>query len=61
MKRIREKFASLRRSRRGATAIEYGLIVSLIALGAIAAIEGFGAGLGVMWNYISQEVLAAGN
>lgn len=57
MKRIREKFASLRRSRRGATAVEYGLIVSLIAIGAVGGIRAFGGGLGNMWNYIAQEVL----
>lgn len=59
MKRIREKFASLRASRRGATAIEYGLIVSLIALGAMGGIQAFGGGLSNMWTYVSQEVLRA--
>jgi len=59
MKRIREKFASLRTSRRGATAIEYGLIVSLVALGAMGGISAFGGGLSKMWNYVSQEVLRA--
>ncbi len=59
MKRIREKFASLRASRRGATAIEYGLIVSLIALGAMGGIQAFGGGLSNMWNYVADEVLKA--
>jgi pilus assembly protein Flp/PilA len=59
MKRIREKFASLRASRRGATAIEYGLIISLVALGAMGGIQAFGGGLASMWNYVSDEVLKA--
>jgi pilus assembly protein Flp/PilA len=59
MKRIREKFASLRASRRGATAIEYGLIVSLIALGAMGGIQAFGGGLSNMWGYVADEVLKA--
>lgn len=59
LKRIRKTFAVLRASRRGATAIEYGLIVSLIALGAMGGIQAFGGGLGNMWNYVSDEVLRA--
>lgn len=59
MKRIRERFASLRACRRGATAIEYGLIVSLIALGAMGGIQAFGGGLANMWNYVAQGVLNA--
>lgn len=59
MKRIRERFASLRACRRGATAIEYGLIVSLIALGAMGGIQAFGDGLFSMWNYVADEVLRA--
>ena len=59
MKRIRGKFASLRAARRGATAIEYGLIVSLIALGAMGGIQAFGGSLSNMWGYVADEVLKA--
>jgi pilus assembly protein Flp/PilA len=59
LKRIRETFALLRAARGGATAIEYGLIVSLIALGAMGGIQAFGGGLSHMWNYIAEEVLKA--
>lgn len=59
MKRIREKFALFVAERRGATAIEYGLIISLVALGALAGIQGFGGALADMWDYVSQEVLSA--
>jgi pilus assembly protein Flp/PilA len=59
LKRIRETFALLRASRHGATAIEYGLIVSLVALGAMGGIQAFGGGLGNMWNYIATEVMRA--
>lgn len=59
LKRVRKTFASLRASRRGATAIEYGLIISLIALGAMGGIQAFGGGLFAMWNYVADEVLRA--
>lgn len=58
MKRIQEHFAVLLFSRRGATAIEYGLIASLIAIGAMAGIQGFGVGLADLWNFVSRSVLA---
>lgn len=58
MKRIRENFASFLASSEGATAIEYGLIIALVALGALAGFTSFGEGLANMWAYISDEVLA---
>lgn len=58
MKRILERFARLLAERKAATAIEYGLIVALIALGALASMQGFGSGLGDLWEYVSSEVLA---
>ena len=41
----------------GATAIEYGLIVALIALAIIVAISGVGNSTGNMWNFVSDEVI----
>ena len=41
----------------GATAIEYGLIVSLIFLASAGAMEAFGSGVTAMWNDISTNVL----
>ncbi|MFT4057485.1 MAG: Flp family type IVb pilin [Novosphingobium sp.] len=37
--------AKLRRNEKGATAIEYGLIAALIAVAAIAAMQGMGSQL----------------
>lgn len=46
---------------RGATAIEYGLIVALIALAIIGALRSLGGGTGGMWTFISGEVTGAIN
>jgi pilus assembly protein Flp/PilA len=40
----------------GATAIEYGLIVALIAVAAIGGISALGGGAGGMWTDLSTEV-----
>jgi pilus assembly protein Flp/PilA len=47
------------RDSRGATAIEYGLIVALIALGALAAFKGLGASSDGAWGSMSDEVTSA--
>lgn len=46
------------RSQKGATAIEYGLIVSLIAVSALAAMQNFGNNANGMWNYVEQNIVA---
>lgn len=43
----------LLRSDQGATAVEYGLIVSLIFLAAAGAMEAFGTAANDMWSYVS--------
>ncbi len=45
----------------GATAIEYGLIAALIAVGAIVAMTSFGGSLGGMFNTVSTKAGAALN
>jgi len=40
----------------GATAIEYGLIAALIAVGIIAAATTLGGGLGTLFNNIGNKV-----
>jgi pilus assembly protein Flp/PilA len=40
----------------GATAIEYGLIAALIAVGAIAGFQTFGGSLTNMWGKVSNSV-----
>jgi pilus assembly protein Flp/PilA len=49
----------LRRDESGATAIEYGLIAALIAVGCIGAFNSLGGGAGGMWSIISTRVSAA--
>jgi pilus assembly protein Flp/PilA len=41
---------------KGATAIEYGLIAALIAVAAIAAMQGLGSQLGVTFNSVSTAM-----
>jgi pilus assembly protein Flp/PilA len=47
----------LRADYRGATAVEYGLIVSLIFLASVGAMQAFGDGAMGMWDDISTNVL----
>lgn len=47
------------RDKKGATAIEYGLIAALIAVAAITAMQGLGDQLGNTFNEVSDEM--AGN
>jgi pilus assembly protein Flp/PilA len=49
--------ARLRTDDRAATAIEYGLIVSLIFLASVGAMQAFGASAMDMWNMIATEYL----
>ncbi len=52
--------AKLRRNEQGATAIEYGLIAALIAVAAIAAMQGLGSQLNTTFTKTSQSI-AEGN
>lgn len=47
----------LYRSEQGATAIEYGLILALIAIATIVAISGVANSTGNMWNDVASEVI----
>ena len=53
---IRTTFRRLLADQGGATAIEYGLIVALIAVTAIGGISALGGGAGGMWTDLSAEV-----
>ena len=44
------------RDSKGATAIEYGLIAALIAVAAIAAMQGIGNKLGTTFNNVSNKL-----
>jgi pilus assembly protein Flp/PilA len=47
------------RSEDGATAVEYGLIVSLIVLVMFAGLKNVGDGTVNMWNKVSNKVVNA--
>ncbi|WP_432769831.1 MAG: Flp family type IVb pilin [Sphingopyxis sp.] len=50
------KFAGLMRSTRAATAVEYGLIVAMIFIAALAAMSAVGASTMTMWDDIGEHV-----
>jgi pilus assembly protein Flp/PilA len=55
---MRELSTGLRRfaaDQSGATAIEYGLIAALVAVGAIVAMTSFGGSLSGMFNTVSTK------
>lgn len=49
-------FRKLVRDRKGATAIEYGLIAALIAVAAIAAMQGLGSSLNTTFTNVSTAM-----
>lgn len=54
------KIRNLLKDKKGATAIEYGLIAALIAVAAITALSGVGNQLGDTFNGVSDELKDAG-
>ena len=56
MSAIRQIFRRLIADRRGATAIEYGLIVALIGIAMSSALSLLGGGNGGMWTKIAGQV-----
>jgi len=56
MKKI---FKNLVSSKKGATSIEYGLIVSLIFLASVVAIGNFSDSVNAMWNGVTNTVTAS--
>ncbi len=59
MDAIRTKMRALGVDNRGATAIEYGLIVALIVVAMIAGLQGLGGGVGGMWSDLSADFISA--
>jgi pilus assembly protein Flp/PilA len=49
---IRTMLRTLGADQRGATAIEYGLLVGLIAVAAIGGMEALGGGVGGKWGML---------
>ena len=58
MRAVRTTFRRLRSDKRGATAIEYGLIAGLIAMGLIAGLSALGGGTNGLWGKIGNDVAA---
>ena len=58
MDAIRGFLRMLRADRRGATAIEYGLIAALIAVAAFGGMQTLGGGVGGMWGKLWAELEA---
>ena len=54
MDAIRTNFRTLRADRRGATAIEYGLIVALIVIAMMSGLQSLGGGVGGMWGKLGN-------
>ena len=53
---IRTKMRKLRADTRGATAIEYGLIVALIAVASIGGMQQLGGGVGGKWGLLNSTL-----
>ena len=51
---IRTIFRRLRRDKRGATAIEYGLIAALIVIAMMSGLKTLGGGFGGMWTKLGD-------
>ena len=56
MSAIRTILRRLFRDNKGATAIEYGLIASLIIIGMMSGLKALGGGAGGMWTKVNAEV-----
>lgn len=56
MTAIRKAMRMLSADRRGATAIEYGLIAALIVIAMMAGLKSMGGGVGGMWSKIHNDV-----
>ena len=58
-RRARRALAALWRDTRGATAVEYGLVLALIVLGVMTALVGLGGQSQMTWGNIHAKVKAA--
>lgn len=58
---LRQLARRLAGDNRGATAIEYGLIAAMIAVGALGGMSALGGGLGGSWGSTATKVTDAMN
>lgn len=54
---MRQIFVQLARSKRGATAIEYGLIVALVAIACMTAINSVADETIEMWDQVETKIV----
>ena len=59
MQAIRMNVRALGLDDRGATAVEYGLIVSLIVLAMVGGLQAVGGGVGGGWTALAADITAA--
>lgn len=59
MLRLNDLMCRFARDRRGTTAIEYGLIVALIAIGFLAGLKALGDGNSASWGATSNKITGA--
>jgi pilus assembly protein Flp/PilA len=58
---VRTMGRKLRSDKRGATAIEYGLIAALICIACIGGIQALGGGSNGMWGKLDNKLATAMN
>jgi pilus assembly protein Flp/PilA len=56
MQTVREQLGAFVRDRRGSTAIEYGLIAALIAVGCLAGLQVLGNGNSSSWGSTATKL-----
>lgn len=56
---VKRIFTALAADRKGATAVEYGLILALVVLCMVVAVIAVGSSSRQMWNNVSTRVAAA--
>ena len=61
MQRLWQASSRFARDQRGTTAIEYGLIAALVAVGALVAMIALGSGLQESWGNTAEQVGGAMN
>jgi pilus assembly protein Flp/PilA len=59
MLRLKNLARRLVRDTRGATAIEYGLIIALVTIGFLAALQALGDGNSASWGRTANKVTGA--
>ena len=56
---MRKRLRAMLIDRKAATAVEYGLIVSLIVIAMLASLKGVANSTIEMWNYVETETIDA--